>query len=732
MSRRFLIFCFSALAAMVVMIVAAVAFLYRDGENKTPVEHKYSLAYAVPSNAVMACFLSEASSLSAPILSSFEFPGDLDEFFSSGNAQGIAGRPMAISLHYSGSLTPLYVFDAGSATKTASDDALALVEFACQEGFQAEYVDCSEIAPDGPLASRSVVLIAKTKTQINLSKSHIREGRSLMDAAGFAEVAKGAAEDVIFIPYEHAKVLLQKSLKSKYSSIASFFQTFAGWATVSLNDDRSFACVQDYADGSDFMSVLSHDAPSVSSLSSMLPSYTSFALTLPMRNADSYISSYSAYLESSKKKVANQTWQDNLKKNTGISPKRFVERLGVTEVASASFICGDRMETVNLLKIDNADTLLLRGTGDLRFNGTPKARPYAYAGYVASVFGKHFSLADESFFTYMDGWVISGSAEAVDEYASGMALEYPLKTYMADAGKEDILAERVSSCVVYVNAPKGSAYMADVLGKDLCSLYDTFKGDAEYSPFVLWVFDKNGKMHTDLMSYQLEMNRSRAPKYERETKVIIPEGPFKVINSGTGKTNLFYQQSNGAICLKEENGKGLWGIPFKETLCGTAHNIDYYANGNKQILFGAGSSLYLIDRQGRFVKGFPADLGKEILIGPDVYDFNGVNAYNVLVLHKDNTVEMYNLKGKKPDSWLGISPGETITSLPERLVVGGKTFWVVRTSRQTLIYSFYGGKPLNSSKGDKMFLPDAAVKVKNSSTVEAECYDGKVRTIKVK
>ena len=717
---------------MVLMIVAAVAFLYQDDESKAPVRYRYALAYAVPSNAVMTCFLSEASSLSAPLLSSFEFPRALAEFISSGEAGDMAGRPMALSLHYSGSLTPMYVFDAGPFAASVPEGASALMDFASGKGYQAEYVDCSEVGHKGPLSAHGVVMIAQTKTQINIAKSHMKEGRSLMDAAGFADVARSAPEDVLFVPYEHAKVLLQNILKSKYSHVASFFPSFGDWAYVSLEHDRSFACVQNFVEGSDFMSVLAHDAPAVSSLSAMLPSYTGFALTLPMKDAGSYISSYSAYLESSKAKVSNQIWQDTLAKKTGLSPKRFVERLGVTEVASASFLCGDRLETVNLVKVSHADTLLLRGTGDGSLAGDPKTRPYAFAEYLASVFGKYFKLSDESCFTYMDGWLITGSGRAVDEYVNGLALEYPLKTYMADAGKGDLLAERVSSCVVYVNVPKGSAYMSDVLRKELHAFHDVFKGDSDYAPVIISVFDKNGRMHTDLTAYQLELSRSRAPKYERDTKVTVPEGPFKVINSGTGRTNLFYQQSNGAICLKEEDGKGIWGVPFKHALCGTAHNIDYYANGNLQILFGAGSSLYLIDRQGRFVKGFPADLGKEILIGPDVYDFNGVNAYNVLVLHKDNTVEMYNLKGKKPDSWLGIAPDETIKSLPERLVVGGKTFWVVRTSRQTLIYSFYGGKPLNSFKGDRMFLPTAEVKVKNSTTVEAECYDGKVRTLKVK
>ena len=149
-------------------------------------------------------------------------------------------------------------------------------------------------------------------------------------------------------------------------------------------------------------------------------------------------------------------------------------------------------------------------------------------------------------------------------------------------------------------------------------------------------------------------------------------------------------------------------------------------------MFGAGSSLYLIDRSGRFVGGFPTELGKEILIGPEVYEFNGAKSYSVMVLHKDNTIEMYDLHGQKPESWKGITCKETIKSLPERMVVGDKGIWVVRTSMQTLIYPFNGGSPLSSFEGDMMILPTAEVKVKNATTIEAECYDGKVRAVKIK
>lgn len=103
-----------------------------------------------------------------------------------------------------------------------------------------------------------------------------------------------------------------------------------------------------------------------------------------------------------------------------------------------------------------------------------------------------------------------------------------------------------------------------------------------------------------------------------------------------------------------------------------------------------------------------------------------------MVLHKDNTIEMYNLKGQKPDSWKGIKAEETIKSLPELITVGGKSFWVVRTSIQTLIFPFVGGEPVTKFEGDRKIRPDSPVTVQDVTSVEVECYDGHKRTVKLK
>ena len=92
-----------------------------------------------------------------------------------------------------------------------------------------------------------------------------------------------------------------------------------------------------------------------------------------------------------------------------------------------------------------------------------------------------------------------------------------------------------------------------------------------------------------------------------------------VKNSDTGRNNLFVQNKNLSLSLKEETGKGIWTVPFKKPLCGSVVNVDMYGNGRLQFLFASGSNIYIMDRKGRYVNPYPVDLGSEILLGPPVF-----------------------------------------------------------------------------------------------------------------
>ena len=745
MSRKSLIICLAVLALMVLGVGIAVAVLYsgvddgdEHGGNAVPDQGRYLLLPAVPSDAMAVCCFTQAEAGMRGLLKGFEFPAALADSMAAGKFKGFSTSRLAVSLHYSGDVETLYVFDAGKSSSEPSADASELMSYMRGRKMIVEFMDCSSAGSDRDILKHSVIIASESDLLVKSAVRHLQKGISIMEASGFADAASSVeGGDVIFFSNSHARMLMPAMLTKKYAGNDSFVADFAQWTSASL---AKFDASGIYAglsavyenDASDFMSVIYDLQPAVSGISQMLPSYTVSAVTLPMKDVQQYVSAYQAYMDSKQALHIIRNRQKKLAEKTGIRPEDFVRRLDVKEVAKADFLVGKGLTSVNLIKIGRQDTLIFVGTDNKSFEAAePSIHVWPYASYVSSVFGKLFELKDESCFTYMNGWIISGSLDAVKHYVEGYALEYTLAEYMADAGQKDLLAQPsvLTACFTPTAYPDGNK---DVFKAPVLKAMQTLCADADYCPMIFTASKDKKGISLKFQMPRLDLLKTRAPGHERDTVVVIPQGPFRVKNSGTGKMNLFYQNSHGSICLQEEGGKGLWGVPFKGRLCGTAQTLDYYANGKLQILFGSGSSIYLIDRLGHYVNGFPVDLGKTILLGPDVYDFNGANAYNIMVLHKDNTIEMYNLKGRKPSTWKTIAAPETVKALPERIIVGGNTFWVVRTSVQTLIYPFGGGNALTSFKGDQMIRPDSEVRVVDAVSVSVDCYDGVARTVTLK
>ena len=697
MSRKSIIISLIALAVMLLGVGVAVLCLYSDVElpsvserHRVSDDDRHAVLSAIPSDAALVACFKDSRKVVPELLDGMECPEQMKK------------SSMAVSLHYSGKLLPLYVFDADE-EESAGTLAAALRD----RGMIVETY------------SPGLLIASESETLVKSSIRHLDKNVSVMDASGFDKALSAVSDDdALFVSHAHAGRLIPAVMARGYHGKSDFISRFCDWTAFGLNHgegglDMKGTVVYDN-DATEFMTVLSKSASSSSSVASVLPSYTLFALSLPMRDHEPYISAYQSYLDTKQKLQSNLAERRALEKKYGISPEDLMTGLDVREVAAASFMMGNRMEKISLIKVGNRDV--------------KSADPaISYPEMTSVLFGDMFSCVGEASF-YADGWIISGSKAAVEEYRSGKAVGYTLKRYMEDAGLSDFLSGKSSAAVGYFSFTEEPDQLRNIFASSFLKLIRGLYDQVEIAPAVFSVSQGKEGMTMQLGVGKLALSRTEEALFERDTVVVVPKGPFKVKNSGTGKMNEFYQNTNLAICLRED-GKDLWGVPFDKPLCGTAQTVDFFANGKLQIIFGAGSRIYLIDRLGRYVNGFPLDLKKEILIGPDVYDFTGKRKYNIMVLHKDNTIEMYNLQGAKPASWKGISVKEgTIKSLPERIDLSGSTFWIVRTSVQTLIYPLYGGDPLTVFEGNGRIRPDSEIKATDGRTVEFTCYDGKVRT----
>ena len=97
MNRKSLILCFSALAAMLLAVVVAVAVLYHDTDRKPDVDARYELLQAVPSDAVALACLAQVKDAALPAFSGFGFLSDLSEAAAQGMFGTLEQAPMALS-----------------------------------------------------------------------------------------------------------------------------------------------------------------------------------------------------------------------------------------------------------------------------------------------------------------------------------------------------------------------------------------------------------------------------------------------------------------------------------------------------------------------------------------------------------------------------------------------------------------------------------------------------------
>jgi hypothetical protein len=142
------------------------------------------------------------------------------------------------------------------------------------------------------------------------------------------------------------------------------------------------------------------------------------------------------------------------------------------------------------------------------------------------------------------------------------------------------------------------------------------------------------------------------------------------------------------------------------------------------MLFASGNKLYLLDRLGRFVGPYPKSVGDEIALGPQVYDIKGDGDFAIMLLHKDNTLRLYDRNAGLYPVWNNISTEERIKSFPELIESGKNRYWVLRTSARTMIYSI-NGAPVANFTGDLTLAKDTPVKPDRQGVVNVKTAGGK-------
>lgn len=734
MNKRTLIICISALSALVILVAGAVTLLYSEkgSVNSPSVDELYEIAAssrpvmnAVPSDAAMILHCSTmrdaidvmtdttwtfGSMFSGSRKSNFRKFLSRVSILVGDEARALRNSEMAVSMHYSGNIVPLMLVSVSGFPKDSTKGEWSIVRAADSARIAYRIFDnAGDCAPS--LKRKTVLAFSPSETLVMSAGRNLEAGTSVLkDEECAAAVASVGNESAIFVNHSYSVKIVSSFFASKLRDQAGFLRSFADWTALTINDmtDRRLALSgtsASFESPAFFSNLYKGIAPGTSTVKSVLPAGTLSASMLQLSSTESYVTAYKKYIDAVGRLPKYNAALEAFRTNDGVAPDVWVNALKIKEICKANVPVSGGETSVLLMKPGKDDPAQLFRGSEIKSvkeydGGVLKSGLFASVG---TLFGNIFSIKDSTYI-FKDGWLICGAPAALELFKAEK--RSTLADYLSEAGAGNLIRSSGTIFQMYSSAT---------------------------SPVVLSIEpgETSFLMNIEALQVKFAGINEDAPAAAKDTVVTVPSGPFKVKNCATGKTNLFSQQSNNWLVLKDEKGKGLWGVQFGTPICGAVSEIDYFGNGKIQFLFASGSKLYLIDRLGRFVKPFPVELGKEVLIGPAAYDFSGAHAYTAMVLHKDNTIGMYDLHGKTPSAWKDIKSEETIKSLPELLRVKGKRFWVVRTSVRTVIYGFDGGSPVYNPGGNKMLRPDAKIKVNDNGSVSALCQDGKERVLKL-
>ncbi len=361
-------------------------------KTDAPVQEKRipELLAAVPSDALgVICFDRCAEGLRLYDSTSVLQKLDLSDFK---NAR------MALSLCYNGSLVPVLALDTHRAEADSAAAIKALTEQAASLKVFSHYFE-----PDPAAGRQGMLILSPSEAQITAVRRHVTQHTSILDAPYFRQALSAAGgDDFVIYRNSGAERLAPKGWMQEFfprRELTGFLRQLADWTVLTpASDGFSVQPVQGPAD-SYFANILSLLPFSDSRLGAVLPDSVRFTLALPVSNP-AFREAFERWQDASVKMTRYRRTLDALRKESGKDPLKWEKEIDVRELA--------------LVRDGEGRAVVLVRPGKAVADRPAGENPWR--GFIPTLYGSAFTLADDSCEAARDGWYVYGSPADVQAW----------------------------------------------------------------------------------------------------------------------------------------------------------------------------------------------------------------------------------------------------------------------------------------------------------------------------
>lgn len=481
---------------------------------------------------------------------------------------------------------------------------------------------------------------------------------------------------------------------------------------------------------SDFLNVFKGQQPGSTSLDEVLPMNTAFYLNFNISNYQDFISAYQEYLKIHnshdaflrKLKILNDSagfnTTDLLLKSIGSEVSLAI--LEIQNNVNDEALSAIRDKVVCVVRLKNPDAWIDDSKSIIKANETDDLFKLKYRevaiyetnvnGLLSCNLGGVFSGLENKYFVVIDDYLIFGEKiptlrEIINSWKGDKTL--------AEDENYSAFSENLSSTsniTIYSSIARSPYLISYFLKKDNqnwlnnhLELFRKFEGVAvqiaqeEQNLFYYNVFAKHNPIYKKVTSSLWEIPLDTG----------LASYPQLFVNHYSKAGEILVQDLANKVYLISNTGRILWSKKLSGKVMSKFYQVDKFKNDKFQILVNTEDKIYLIDRNGKDVSGFPINL-KKIASGPlTLMDYDRNRKYRLLQPVQGGDVLCYDLNGKIVKGW--VFKGKTdISEYLQYVKVKNKDYILTYDKSNKL-------RVLNRKGQDRIKLKNDIIKGKNSS-----------------
>ena len=523
---------------------------------------------------------------------------------------------------------------------------------------------------------RGLIMGTASKSLLEDAIFQLKSEAHLNHMESFSKVSStvGArVEGNLFINYQNIYRIILPYISDYYKPRLSLIADFAHWSGLDINMKGTALILNGFTEVPDtvpnYLNLFINQQPQRIEVTQLLPSNTPAFIHMGFSDFKKFNKAYKNKLNKTNRYTTYQKELESFEKLYGLDPQKYVIDNICSEIALAQTgdFTGKDPQTILFLRFK--DTVLLNEMirtvsriSKKSLLGSVEAENYRnfeighfnFPEIFNIVAGTDFNLNRNDIFTIVDNYLILAQSRedlinVINAHVFNRSLaKNPNYTQFSN------LISGQSNMYVFFNVALAYQDFKMYLGAERTSHMDDFKSEyASLNGFAYQISKVPNGFYTNIC-----FNYNPEPLEEEEFNVweVALENTagnifMPVRNHNDNSLEIIVNDISNNLYLIDNKGFIVWKKEIEDRILGDVIQIDYYNNGNLQYLFNTAHTLYLIDRNGNNVAGYPHRLPQRATNGVAVFDYDNDKNYRLMLANDKNEILNLDKDANPVDGW---------------------------------------------------------------------------------